>query len=128
MVCYPISGSFKPLQQALNAGKCVALLIDRNYGRARRTERLFGLDVPLPSGHSALAVRCGVPILTAVIVFDGNCRFKFVYNGPHYPDKSLDERAAMEQLQQRCRLDMEEFIREFPDQWFNFESLKRETK
>lgn len=127
MVCYPISGSFNPLKKALKAGKCVALLIDRNYGRARRTEPLFGLDVPLPSGHSALAVRCGVPILTAVIVFDGNCRFKFVFNGPHYPDKTLDERSAMEDLQRRCRLDMEAFIQEFPDQWFNFESLKRET-
>jgi KDO2-lipid IV(A) lauroyltransferase len=128
MVCYPISGSYKPLQEALKAGKCVALLIDRSYGRTRRREPLFGLDVPLPSGHSALAVRCGVPILTAVIVFDHNCRFRFVYNGPHYPDKTLDERSAMEQLQQRCRLDMEAYIRAFPEQWFNFESLKRESK
>ncbi|UCH84350.1 MAG: lysophospholipid acyltransferase family protein [Candidatus Latescibacterota bacterium] len=125
MVCYPISGSFKPLQTALKAGKCVALLIDRNYGRARRRDPLFGCEVPLPSSHCALAVRCGVPILTAVIVFDGNCRFKFVFNGPHYPDKSLEERVAMEQLQERCRADMEAFIRDYPEQWFNFESLKR---
>jgi lauroyl/myristoyl acyltransferase len=125
MVCYPISGSFQPLKKALIAGNCVALLIDRNYGRARRRDPLFGLEVPLPSGHSALAVRCNVPIVTAVIVFDGDCRFKFVYKGPHYPDKTLDERTAMEQLQEICRSDMETFIREFPDQWFNFESLKR---
>jgi lauroyl/myristoyl acyltransferase len=81
--------------------------------------------VPLPSGHSALAVRCRVPILTAVIVFDGDCRFRFVYNGPHYPDASLDERSAMERLQELCRADMESYIRQFPEQWFNFDSLKR---
>ncbi len=128
MACYPISGSFQPLKDALNSGKCVALLIDRNYGRARRRDPLFGLDVPLPSGHSVLAVRCNAPIVTAVIVFDGDCRFKFVYNGPHYPDKALDERSAVEKLQALCRSDMESFIRRFPDQWFNFNSLKKAAK
>ncbi|MEJ2721467.1 MAG: lysophospholipid acyltransferase family protein [bacterium] len=125
ITCYPISGSFEPLKEALKSGKCVALLIDRNYGRTRRRDPFFGHDVPLPSGHSVLAVRCGVPVVTAVIVFDGECKFKFVYNGPHYPDGTLDERSAVEKLQELCRSDMEAYIRQYPEQWFNFNSLRK---
>ncbi|UCG52983.1 MAG: lysophospholipid acyltransferase family protein [Candidatus Latescibacterota bacterium] len=122
--CYPIGGSFLSLRRALQDGKCVALLIDREYGRVRGMQKMFGCDVALPRGHAALAVRCEVPILTAALVFDDGCGFKFVYGEPHYPDGSLDERMAIEKLQRECQADMERFIGEYPDQWFNFEPLR----
>lgn len=124
IVCHSLGGAFEELRAALEGGDCVALLIDRkrNEGKAYP---MFGRNVTLPTGHAALAVQCGAPILTGVCVFaPPGDRFKFVFNGPHYPDPALDEDSRIEDLHRRCRADMERYIREYPDQWFNFESLE----
>jgi lauroyl/myristoyl acyltransferase len=71
-------------------------------------------------GHLALAVRCRVPIVTSICIFDGSGRFKFVHNGPHYPNPDLDHEAAMNELQEKCLRDMEYYIQEYPEQWFHF--------
>jgi len=128
IVSHPIGRSFSPLCDALQHGGCVALLIDRTYGRSPQSFQMFGRSILLPTGHAALAVRCRVPILTAVCVFAPGGTFKFVFNGPYYPDTSLGEKAAVEDLHRRCRTDMEQFIRRQPDQWFNFRSLEGEDE
>jgi KDO2-lipid IV(A) lauroyltransferase len=120
IVCHPIGKSFPALAEALERGECVALLVDRAHGKTRRSYTMFGREVSLPTGHAALAVRCRVPVISAVCVFDGSGGFKFVYSGPHYPDISRGEEAAFEDLHRICRADMEEFIRQYPDQWFHF--------
>ena len=127
IVSYPLGGSFSHLCDALRQGGCVALLIDRTYGRVRGSYPLFGLDSPLPMGHAALAVRCRVPIVTAACVFAPDGRFRFVFKGPYYADTGVGEEAAVENLHRRCREDMEEFIRSYPDQWFHFTKLEGES-
>ena len=120
IACHPIGKSFPVLCEALERGECVALLVDRAYGKTRRSYTMFGREVSLPTGHTALAVRCRVPVVSAVCVFEKSGGLKFVYRGPHHPDFSRGEEAAFEDLHRLCRVDMEEFIREFPEQWFHF--------
>lgn len=120
IVCHPAGNCFPVLCEALERGECVALLIDRTYGKTRRSYTMFARSVSLPSGHAALAVRCRVPVLTAVCVFREDGGLKFVFRGPHHPDFARGEAAAAEDLHRRCRADMEELIRAFPDQWFHF--------
>ncbi len=128
IVSYPIGGSLSRLSHALEEGGSVALLIDRTYGRVRRSFSVFGRSMELPTGHAALAVRCRVPIVTGMCVFAPAGRFKFVFKGPYYPDASLGEAAAIEDLHRRCRADMEEFIREYADQWFHFTPIEGENE
>jgi KDO2-lipid IV(A) lauroyltransferase len=112
-----------PLQRALRNGGSIALLTDRPYGGRKRRFFLFDPPVELPVGHAALAVRCRVPILSTACVFNGCGGFRFVYKGPHYPEKRLGYEDAVTRLQERCVRDMESFILEFPEQWFNFERI-----
>ena len=128
IVSHPMGSSFSPLCDALEQGACVALLIDRTFGRSPQSFPMFGRSIPLPTGHAALAVRCRVPILTAVCVFAPGGTFKFIYSGPYYPNLSLGEKAAVEDLHRRCRTDMEQFIRNHVDQWFSFRSLEGENE
>ena len=128
IVCHPVGNSFPALCEVLERGECVALLIDRTYGKTRRSFTMFGRGVGLPSGHAALAVRCRVPILTAACVLREDGGFKFVFRGPHYPDLARGEAGAFEDLHRRCRADMEEFIRDYPDQWFHFAEFGGDEK
>jgi KDO2-lipid IV(A) lauroyltransferase len=125
--CYPIRGSFPALSRALTEGKAVALLVDRTYEKSPRTFPMFGRRAALPVGHAALAVRCRVPILMVACVFAAGGKLRFVFNGPHYPDLSLSEDLAVEEIHARCRRDMESLIRRFPDQWFNFRPFAEVT-
>ncbi len=111
------------LQRALRNGRSVALLIDRPYGGRKRSLQMFDRPVDLPVGYAALAVRCRVPLVTSACVLDGHGGFRFVYNGPYYPQKDLGYQAAMKHLQELCVRDMECLITKHPEQWFNFERL-----
>jgi KDO2-lipid IV(A) lauroyltransferase len=117
---YPIGRSYAMLVKALRAGEAVALLIDRAYGPGHTTNEWFGTEVELPIGHIALAARCEVPIVTAACVLDGS-GYRFVYGGPYYPGTGDEE--ALKKLQNNCLRDMERFIRDNPEQWFNYHPL-----
>ncbi len=120
VACLTPGNSANALRRTLRDGKCVALLVDRIYGGRGGSFRWFDTHVDLPMGHVALAVRCGVPIVTTACVFDGDEGFKFVFRGPHHPKAGLAHHEAMIDLQQKCLADMTQLVREFPDQWFHF--------
>jgi lauroyl/myristoyl acyltransferase len=117
---HPLGGSFSELLDAVNKGDCVALLIDRAYGRARKSTRFFGVMKDFPLGHLVLSARTGAPILTGALVFDGKDRFRYVRGGTHWPDDSLDEFDRLDALQEKCVRDLERIIHEHTEQWFHF--------
>ena len=66
----------------------------------------------------------GVPIITCALVFDRGDRFKFVYGGLHFPPtEGTEDLDKLEELQAECLRDFEIIIREYSDQWFQFERL-----
>jgi KDO2-lipid IV(A) lauroyltransferase len=119
----PIGGAFSDLLDAIRRGGCVALLIDRAYGKARKRSLFFGVMKDFPLGHLVLAARTGAPILTGALVFDGKDRFRYVRGGTHRPDETLDEFDRLDALQEACVRDLERIIRAHTDQWFHFFSL-----
>jgi lauroyl/myristoyl acyltransferase len=117
---HPLGGAFSELVDAVNHGDCVALLIDRAYGRARKSSRFFGVMKDFPLGHLVLAARTGAPILTGALVFDGKDRFRYVRGGTHWPDASQDEFDRLDTLQEKCVRDLERIIHAHTEQWFHF--------
>jgi|GEM_PF-2450359 len=122
---YPNSGSFPKLRAAIERGECVALLIDRAYGEAKKRFTLFGVESEFPIGHLVLALRCHVPVLTGALVFDGRDRFRYVHGNTHIAPTANDELAQLDALQAACLRDLESIIRAHSDQWFHFERIGR---
>jgi lauroyl/myristoyl acyltransferase len=120
---YPLKNSFHRLQDALEAGDCVALIVDRAYGNARAPATLFGVTRDFPLGHAILSVRCNVPVLTGAFVMTGDGNFRYIHGGVHTPDPSLDEAERIARVQQGCLADLEPIIRAHSDQWFHFRPL-----
>ena len=122
---FPLSGSFYLLKASLDSGGCVALLIDRAYGKAKKRFSLFGVESEFPLGHLVLSMRCRVPVITGALVFDGPERFRYVHGGTHWPDESLPEDERLEALQDSCLRDLERIILAYSDQWSHFTPLGR---
>ena len=123
-VCYPLEGSFPALKKALEAGECVVLLIDRDYKTTNNRCTFFGLPVSLPNSHLLLAARCRVPLVPGAFLLQPDAGFKGIFRGPYHIADYADRLAAMEEVQQRCLADLEDLIREYPDQYFHFEPLQ----
>jgi lauroyl/myristoyl acyltransferase len=117
---FPLNGSAGALRRVLRNGGRVALLVDRAYGNANEEATWFGRTLSLPIGYAALSVLCRVPIITCACVFGEDGRFKLIWNGPYHPETAVGRREAVRRLRDTCLRDMESFIREYPDQWFNF--------
>ncbi len=122
---HPLSGSFPALKEAIVRGECVALMIDRAYGKAKKRFTMFGVATEFPLGHLVLAARGKAPVLTGVLVFDGPKRFRYVHGGTHFPEDHEDEFEKLERLQEDCLRDLEGLIRAYSDQWFHFEPIVR---
>jgi lauroyl/myristoyl acyltransferase len=122
---YPMEGSFYRLKEALDGGGCVALLVDRAYGKAKKRFTLFGVEGEFPLGHLLLAVRGGVPVLTGALVFDGRDRYRYVHGGTHRVEAGGDETERVERVQEACLRDLERIIRAHSDQWCHFRPLGR---
>jgi KDO2-lipid IV(A) lauroyltransferase len=122
---HPLSGSFPALKDAIDRGECVALMIDRAYGKAKKRFAIFGVESEFPLGHLVLSARCRAPVLTGVLVFDGPKRFRYVHGGTHFPEDHEDEFEKLERLQEGCLRDLERLIRAHADQWFHFLPIAR---
>jgi lauroyl/myristoyl acyltransferase len=122
---HSVGDSFPRLKDALDRGECVALLVDRAYGKAKKRFAIFGVRSEFPIGHLVLSARCRAPVITGALVFDGKNRFKYVHGGTHHPDDHDDEFERLESLQEACLRDLERIIQVYTDQWFHFTPLAR---
>ncbi len=122
---HPLNGSFPALKEAIDRGDCVALMIDRSYGKAKKRFTMFGVATEFPLGHLVLSARSHAPVLTGVLVFDGPDRFRYVHGGTHFPEDHEDEFEKLERLQEACLRDLEGLIRTYSDQWFHFTPIVR---
>ena len=122
---HALPGSFPFLREAIRRGQCVALMIDRAYGSAKKRFTLFGVETPFPLGHLVLSARGNAPVITGVLVFDGPKHFRYVHGGTHFPGDHEDEFAKLDRLQEDCLRDLERLIRAHSDQWFHFMPIVR---
>ena len=128
LAIHPPRGSFDALAAALDKRECVALLVDRDYGAASRDCEWFGVSRPMPIGHLLLAHRCRVPLLTGAFVFDPGGGFRYVVKNMYRPEPELEEEAMIGRLQRKVLSDLEDLVRTYSDQWFQFFPLSRKGK
>jgi KDO2-lipid IV(A) lauroyltransferase len=125
MTIHPPRGSFDALKDALDRRECVALLVDRDYGTASRKCEWFGITQPLPIGHLLLAHRSQVPLLTGAFLFGPGGGYQYVMKGLYPPDAGISEEEMVERMQQKVLSDLEELVRTYSDQWFQFFPLEK---
>ena len=107
------------MNAAIDRGEIVSMTGDRLFGSSKSFKCMFlGKEAQFPMGPFALAVQKEVPML-AVFSMRYKGRYR-VYVRDIRPDASLPLRARMADMAQRFASELENVVRMYPTQWFNY--------
>jgi len=110
------------LVKALRNNEIVAMLGDRENSPSTIDVDFFGRRTPFPMGVGMLAMISGAPVLPVFVVMEKNRKYRGIIEKPIYFDGSRRgerEEVIREGMEGIARV-FEEYIRRYPDQWYNF--------
>lgn len=119
------------LRHALSRGEVVILAGDRATAKGRRTLIPFlAGNAWFPTNPFALAEATGAPVCTALTFRKGMQRYVCYGIGPFNPDDlnpTTNKSQRAENMARHFARDLEEHLRKFPEQWFNFYNFWQDT-
>lgn len=108
------------MNAALDRGEIVSMTGDRLLGSPKALKCMFmGAEAKFPMGPFALAVQKEVPML-AMFAMRENASSYRVFVRSIESDAELPLRARMTAMAQRFAAELEEIVRLYPTQWFNY--------
>ena len=117
-----VDGSMSHIFQmnaALDRGEVISMMGDRLFGSSKAIKCMFlGKEASFPMGPFALAVQKEVPML-AVFSMRYKGRYR-VYVRDIEQDESLPIRARMTDMAKKFASELENVVRMYPTQWFNY--------
>ena len=118
------------LRAALSRGEVVILAGDRAASDRRVRIPFLGGDAWFPTNPFALADAVKAPVCTALTFRKGMQRYTCYGIGPFNPDGPSpieDKNKRVEYMARKFAGHLEEYIRQFPHQWFNFYNFWQNT-
>ena len=107
------------MNAAIDRGEIVSMTGDRLFGSSKAIKCMFlGKEASFPMGPFALAVQKEVPML-AVFSMRYKGRYR-VYVRDIEQDESLPIRARMTDMAKKFASELENVVRMYPTQWFNY--------
>ena len=108
------------INAALDNGEMVSMPADRIFGSQKNTEcQFFGAKAKFPLGAFAMAVQKDVPVLAVFVMKEGMRRYH-AFVQEVVCDRQAGKREQMAQLAQSFAERLEDVVRRYPTQWFNF--------
>lgn len=120
----PVGGAFPRLEAAVERGRFIALVADRDVKGSGMKVQFFGEETTLPTGHARIAARTGAWILPGLTYRTHDHRIVIEFRPPIIPQPG----ETQEELMARCVPELESIIRAHPDQWSSFFNLWSKTE
>ena len=108
------------VRRAVDAGRAVALLVDRAYPEDEVVVPFFGRPTPFLRSPALLARFCGCEILPGFFLRNPDGSYFNVWGEPLAADASLSPDDDAVRIMARVAADLEGVVRRYPTQWFNF--------
>lgn len=108
------------INKSLDEGNIVSMPADRCFGSTKSVPcQFFGATAQFPLGPFVTAVQKEVPALAVMVMKEGAHRYRaFVRQLP--VDTTLPPRKQMAALAQSFATTLEEIVRRYPHQWYNY--------
>ena len=108
------------INKTLDDGNIVSMPADRCFGSQKSVGcTFFGARAQFPLGPFATAVQKEVPALAVMVMKTGSRNYK-AYVRPLKADPTLPIRSQMASLAQDFATTLEEIVRRYPHQWYNY--------
>lgn len=108
------------VRTAVEAGRAVALLVDRAYPEDEVIVPYFGRPTPFLRSPALLARFCKCEILPGFFLRRPDGSYFNVWGAPLAADESLSPEEDALRIMSRVAADLEGVVRAHPTQWFNF--------
>jgi len=115
------------VRAAVDAGRAVALLVDRAYPEDRVLVPFFGQPTPFLRSPALLARFCDCDVVPGFFLRSPDGSYFNVWGDPLAADLSLTPEEDAQRIMGRVARDLEEVIRRHPTQWFNFYRFWKEV-
>ncbi len=108
------------LNAAIDRGEIVSMPADRVYGSQKTASCMFlGAEARFPLGAFAMAAQKNVPMLAVFVMKDGYSTYRAFVREIRC-DRETGLREQMAQLAQSFATTLDEIVRRYPTQWFNY--------
>jgi len=108
------------VRAAVDQGRAVALLVDRAYPEDSVTVPFFGRPTPFLRSPALLARFCDCDVLPGFFLRAPDGSYFNVWGEPLAADPSRPPDEDASRILGRVAKDLEDVVRRFPTQWFNF--------
>jgi lauroyl/myristoyl acyltransferase len=108
------------VRAAIDAGRAVALLVDRAYPEDQVVVPFFGRPTAFLRSPALLARFCGCDVLPGFFLRASDGSYFNIWGDPLTADTSLSPGEDAQRILGRVASDLEQAIRREPTQWFNF--------
>lgn len=108
------------VRAAIEAGRAVALLVDRAYPEDQVTVAYFGRPTAFLRSPALLARFCKCEVLPGFFLRSPDGSYYNVWGTPIAPDESVSPEEDARRILGRVAADLEGVVRAHPTQWFNF--------
>lgn len=106
---------------ALRRNEIVCLIGDRDGSSNTVTVPFFGRPTPLPAGAAHLSLATGAPVIPVFVVLEEDGRYATLMDEPIIFTGGHGKNAeAVREGMARLAAVFERYIRQYPDQWYNF--------
>ena len=108
------------LNTALDEGEIVSMPADRIFGSQKSVEcQFFGQTARFPLGAFAMTVQKEVDVIAVFVMKEGMRNYRIYLREIQY-DRKLGKREQMSLLAQNFATELENIVRRYPTQWFNY--------
>lgn len=106
---------------ALRRNEIVCLIGDRDGSSNTVTVPFFGRPTALPAGAAHLSLATGAPVIPVFVVLEDDGRYATLMEEPiFFTARHGHNREVVQQGMNRLAAVFERYIRQYPDQWYNF--------
>jgi KDO2-lipid IV(A) lauroyltransferase len=109
------SRSIVTLMQRAREGRLIALVADRDLSKSGVSVSFFGHPARMPAGPALLAIRTGIPLITAYVSYTST-GIHIVFKSVEIPTHGSEEE-KISQVVQRCADQFAEGIASAPEDW-----------
>jgi len=110
--------SVRHLVYALRRNELVGILGDQDAGNQGLFMEFLGQEASVARGPAYMAFRTGCPVIPTAIVRQPDGTHRVIIKPPIEPDPAWSEEQAVQELTHAHTTQLEQFIRQFPAQYF----------